>query len=77
MEKIRLTLPSSGALYEDSLKLFKNAGLEINRPNPRKYVANISSIKEIQVLFQRQSDIPSQIDKVITDLGIAGKYIYL
>ena len=77
MEKIRLTLPSSGALYEDSLKLFKNAGLEINRPNPRKYVANISSIKEIQVLFQRQSDIPSQIDQGITDLGIAGKDRYL
>ena len=77
MDFLRLTLPSSGALFEGAQKLFKNSGLEINRENPRKYVAKISNIDEIQILFQRQSDIPSQIDQGITDIGITGMDRYL
>ena len=77
MNFLRLTLHSSGALFEGAQKLFKNSGLQINRENPRKYVAKISNIDGIQILFQRQSDIPSQIDQGITDIGITGMDRYL
>lgn len=73
MTVLRLTIPSSGALFEGSQNILTRSGLEIQRASARKYIATIPSLPGVQVLFQRQSDIPIQIDQETTDLGIVGK----
>ncbi|MBR91410.1 MAG: ATP phosphoribosyltransferase [Dehalococcoidia bacterium] len=72
MSNLRLAIPSTGALYEDSINFLQKKNLEINRLNSRKYTANIPSLKNISVLFQRQSDITMELDNDSADIGIVG-----
>ncbi len=72
MANLRLAIPSTGALYEDSINFLQKKNLEINRLNSRKYTANIPSLKNISVLFQRQSDITMELDNDSADIGIVG-----
>ena len=70
---IRLSLPSKGRLYEDSLAFLARCGLEIYRPNPRQYLASIPSVPEITVIFQRPGDIVTSVRQGSVDFGITGK----
>ena len=72
MDELHLALPVSGALYEGSMKLFNDCGLGVSRSNDRVYTATIPSIEGLNVIFQRQSDIPSRLDAKVADMGIVG-----
>tara|TARA_B100000949_G_scaffold97030_1_gene86636 strand:+ start:116 stop:967 length:852 start_codon:yes stop_codon:yes gene_type:complete len=72
MSNLRLALPSTGALFEGTSKLFSDCGLGIRRANSRRYTANIPQLPGVDVLFQRQSDITIEIDGGSVDIGIVG-----
>ena len=72
MSNLRLALPSTGALFEGTSKLFSDCGLGIRRANSSRYTANIPQLPGVDVLFQRQSDITIEIDGGSADIGIVG-----
>ncbi len=69
---IRLGLPSKGVLAKGALAFLENCGLSIHRPNPRQYVANIPSLPQVTVLFQRPGDIVVGVREGSLDLGVTG-----
>ena len=72
MANLRIAIPSTGALYEDSIIFLEKKNLKINRLNSRKYTADIPSLGNVRVLFQRQSDITMELDNDSADIGIVG-----
>lgn len=72
MSKLRLAIPSSGALFEGAQSFLQSCGLSVQRDNPRRYTGSLSSLPGVEVLFQRQSDITSEVDGGSADLGIVG-----
>jgi ATP phosphoribosyltransferase len=70
--EIRLALPSKGRLFEDSLQLLANAGLQVYKPNPRQYQATIPTLPGLTVLFQRAGDIAVSVRDGAVDFGITG-----
>tara|TARA_B100001105_G_C22340244_1_gene420969 strand:+ start:148 stop:999 length:852 start_codon:yes stop_codon:yes gene_type:complete len=72
MSNLRLALPSTGALFEGTSKLFSDCGLSIRRANSRRYTADVPQLPGVDVLFQRQSDITIEIDGGSADIGIVG-----
>jgi len=69
---IRLALPSKGALQNDTLDFLENCGLKVRRPNPRQYVAHISGLGNVTVIFQRPGDIVVGVRQGSLDFGITG-----
>jgi ATP phosphoribosyltransferase len=70
--KVRLAIPSKGALEKSTLSLLAGIGLKVHRPNDRQYIASIPSVPEIEVLFQRAADIFAKVHEGSADLGITG-----
>lgn len=75
--KIRIALPSKGRLAEDSLELLAKVGFKVYIPNPRQYIASISSLPDVEVIFQRPGDIAVSVRNGSVDFGITGKDVYL
>ncbi len=69
---MRLAVPSKGELERPTLDFLSAAGLRVNRPNERQYVASIPSLPSLQVLFQRVPDILVKVEEGSVDLGITG-----
>ena len=72
MNKLRLAIPSSGALYEDTQIFLNQCGLKVIRANSRRYTANIPTLPGVEVLFQRQSDITGKVEEGSADIGVVG-----
>ena len=68
----RLALPGKGALESATLAFLTECGLKVNRSNPRQYLARISSIPDLEVVFQRAADVPSLVQDGDAILGITG-----
>lgn len=75
--KIRISLPSKGRLGEKSKELLANVGFRIYSPNPRQYKATIPRFPELEVIFQRPSDIVHSVRDGSVDFGITGRDIFL
>jgi ATP phosphoribosyltransferase len=71
-DKLRIAIPSKGALEKSTTELLAAAGLKISRPNDRQYIAKIPSLPEVEVIFQRASDIVTKVQEGSVDLGITG-----
>jgi ATP phosphoribosyltransferase len=69
---LRLSIPSKGRLSDDSLNFLSACGLEVYKPNPRQYEANIPSVPGLIVLFQRPTDIVISVRNGSVDFGITG-----
>ncbi len=72
MSKLRLAIPSSGALFDGAQDFLKSCGLSVRRDNPRRYTGTIPALPGVEILFQRQSDITGEVDGGSADLGIVG-----
>src|SRR6185437_737721 len=68
----RLALPGKGALEAATLAFLAECGMKVNRNNPRQYLARMSSMPDLEVVFQRAADIPSLIQDGDATLGITG-----
>ena len=76
-ERIRLAIPSTGALEQGAVRLLAESDATVSRINSRRYTADIPSIPGIEVIYQRQSDITTIVDSGNADLGIVGLDRYL
>ena len=71
-KSVRLALPSKGALESTTLAFLAECGMKVSRINPRQYLAQVKSIPELEVVFQRAVDIPALVQSGDADLGITG-----
>ncbi len=71
-QKIRLAIPSKGRLQQDTFDLFKACDLKITQRNNRQYIAQVATMPNIEVWFQRPTDIVRQVRNGDVALGIAG-----
>jgi ATP phosphoribosyltransferase len=69
---IRLALPGKGALEAVTLAFLAEAGMKVNRSNPRQYLARMDNMPGLEVIFQRAADIPSLVQEGDAALGITG-----
>jgi ATP phosphoribosyltransferase len=71
-QMIRLSLPSKGRLESDSLDFLAETGLRVFKPNPRQYEAQVPSLPELGIIFQRPADIVVSVRQGSIDFGITG-----
>jgi ATP phosphoribosyltransferase len=67
-----LALPSKGAIAEPTYNFLKDAGLKINKPNPRQYTGTIPSVPNLNVLFQRVTDVVYKVADGTAHIGVTG-----
>jgi ATP phosphoribosyltransferase len=71
-DTLRLALPSKGRMAEDTLALLKDCQLNVVKPNPRQYVAEISQLPNVEVWFQRATDVVRKLTYGDVDIGFVG-----
>ena len=71
MKKLRLLLPSEGALSEGALNLLEKNNISVIKEKSRKYLGALKGM-DVDVLFQRSSDITEEVESENGDLGIVG-----
>src|SRR5579872_1289186 len=69
---MRLALPGKGALEAATLAFLAECGMKVSRNNPRQYLASMSSMPDLEVVFQRAADIPLLVQDGDAALGITG-----
>lgn len=67
-----LALPSKGALSHPTSDFLKGCGLNVHKPNERQYIGKISSIPNLDVLFQRVKDVAYKVADNTAQIGITG-----
>lgn len=73
--KIRVAIQKSGRLYEDSIRVLKECGIEVNTGmNKLKAEANNFPM---EVFFLRDDDIPQYVQDKVADIGIVGENVLL
>lgn len=74
---LRFALPSDGELHEPTLAFLKGCGLQVLRPNPRRYTGSLAELAGSTVLFQRTADITGKVEDGSAELGVVGMDRYL
>ncbi len=71
--KLKLAIQKSGRLYDDSMKLLKECGIDIsNGVNKLKADANNYPL---EVFFLRDDDIPQYVEDGVADIGFVGENV--
>lgn len=68
---IRVALQAKGRLNEDSLEIFKEAGVQIEQ-SKRKLLSHAENFP-LEVLYLRDDDIPAAVAAGVADIGIVGE----
>lgn len=71
-KRVTLALPSKGALQEPTMDFLKSCDLKVVQTNPRQYTATMPALPQVDVLFQRVTDIVYKLVDGVVDLGISG-----
>jgi len=72
---LKIAIQKSGRLYEDSIKLLKECGIELNNGNKQLKAAAFNF--PIEVYFLRDDDIPQYVYDGVADIGIVGENVLL
>src|ERR1700709_1199897 len=72
-EKIRIAVQKSGRLYEDSVKLLKECGIDLR--NVKDRLKTESDNFPLEVFFLRDDDIPQYVEDGVADIGIVGENV--
>lgn len=72
---LKIAIQKSGRLYEDSIRLLKECGIELNNGN--KQLKTISGNFPLEVFFLRDDDIPQYVFDGVADIGIVGENVLL
>jgi len=70
---LKIAIQKSGRLYEDSIKLLKECGIQLNNGN--KQLKAVGFNFPIEVYFLRDDDIPQYIYDGVADIGIVGENV--
>ncbi|HVX27719.1 MAG TPA: ATP phosphoribosyltransferase [Parafilimonas sp.] len=71
--KLKIALQKSGRLYEDSISILKECGIEFQ--NGMNKLLNEAINFPLQVLFLRDDDIPQYVQDAVADIGIVGENV--
>jgi ATP phosphoribosyltransferase len=71
--KLRIAVQKSGRLYDDSVKILKECGIELQ--NGMNKLLNEAVNFPMQILFLRDDDIPQYVEDGVADIGIVGENI--
>jgi ATP phosphoribosyltransferase len=72
---LKIAIQKSGRLNEDSIKLLKECGIELNNGNKQLKAAAFNF--PIEVYFFRDDDIPQYVYDGVADIGIVGENVLL
>ena len=72
---LKIAIQKSGRLYEDSLQLLKECGIELNNGNRQLKASAIDF--PLEAYFLRDDDIPQYIFDNVADIGIVGENVLL
>lgn len=72
---LKIAIQKSGRLYDDSIKLLKECGIELNNGN--KQLKSVAYNFPLEVYFFRDDDIPQYVHDGVADIGIVGENILL
>ncbi len=72
---LKIAIQKSGRLYEDSIKLLKECGIELNNGN--KQLKTVAHNFPVEVYFFRDDDIPQYVADGVADIGFVGENILL
>ncbi|ATL49816.1 ATP phosphoribosyltransferase [Chitinophaga caeni] len=75
MQKLRIAIQKSGRLHDDSIKLLKECGIDIN--NGVNKLKTEASNFPLEVFFLRDDDIPQYVEDGVADIGIVGENVVL
>jgi len=71
--KLKIAIQKSGRLYEDSVKLLKDCGIDVkNGVNKLKTEAENFPL---EIYFLRDDDIPQYVEDGVADIGIVGENV--
>lgn len=74
MSTIMLAVPSKGRIQEESIAIFEQAGLAIERPGgARSYLGEIEGWPDVTVRFLSASEIARELIRGTIDIGITGE----
>lgn len=71
-DRVTLGLPSKGAIAEPTLNFLRDCGLKVDKPNPRQYTGAVPAVPNLDVLFQRVTDVVYKVSDGTAQLGITG-----
>ncbi|MBA2499441.1 MAG: ATP phosphoribosyltransferase [Chitinophagaceae bacterium] len=72
-EILKLAIQKSGRLFEDSVKILKDCGIEIRNGHNRLKVE--ADNFPIEIYFLRDDDIPQYVEDGVADAGIVGENV--
>lgn len=73
MQTLKIAIQKSGRLYEGSMHLLKECGIEISNGNNQLRV--LSANFPIEVFFLRDDDIPEYVQDAVADIGFVGENV--
>ena len=71
--KLRIAIQKSGRLYEDSVQLLKECGIELR--NVKDRLKTEADNFPLEVFFLRDDDIPQYVEDGVADIGIVGENV--
>lgn len=72
-QKLKIAIQKSGRLYEDTMRLLKDCGIDIKN-GMNKLKAEAENFP-LEVFFLRDDDIPQYVQDEVADLGIVGENV--
>lgn len=72
---LKIAIQKSGRLFEDSIKLLKECGIELNNGN--KQLKTIAGNFPMEIYFLRDDDIPQYVYDGVADIGFVGENVFL
>lgn len=71
--KLKIAIQKSGRLYEDSVALLKECGIDLR--NVKDRLKTESDNFPLEVFFLRDDDIPQYVEDGVADIGIVGENV--
>lgn len=71
--KLKIAIQKSGRLYEDSVQLLKECGIDLR--NVKDRLKTESDNFPLEVFFLRDDDIPQYVEDGVADIGIVGQNV--
>ncbi|MES1217156.1 MAG: ATP phosphoribosyltransferase, partial [Bacteroidota bacterium] len=72
---LKIAIQKSGRLYEGSMKLLKECGIEVGNGNNQLRV--LSSNFPAEIFFLRDDDIPEYVQDAVADIGMVGENVVM
>lgn len=71
---LKLAIQKSGRLYDDSMKILKECGIDISN-NMKNQLKAVATNFPLEVFFLRDDDIPQYVEDGVADIGFVGENV--